>query len=99
MPLYDYLCEDCGPFCAWVKMAEAEQASACPNCNALGARQMSTPNLNLMNTPLRRALVRAEKTSDEPRVVSRKHLDNCGCSMCNTRRRPPSTARRWMIGH
>jgi putative FmdB family regulatory protein len=99
MPLYDYACDDCGPFMAWSSMSEADQASACPHCGCGGGRQVAAPHLSLMNGTLRKALGRSERSADEPRVVPRKHLDNCGCTMCAGRRKPPSVSRRWMIGH
>ena len=30
MPLYDYACDDCGPFRAWQRMSECTAASECP---------------------------------------------------------------------
>ena len=99
MPLYDYLCDDCGPFSAWAPMGEAAAPCPCPSCRGRGERQLATPHLGLMHRSLRKAMDRAERSSDEPKVVSRKHLDNCGCSLCGSRKKAPGVERRWMVGH
>ncbi|EKF17379.1 FmdB family zinc ribbon protein [Nitratireductor pacificus] len=99
MPLYNYVCDDCGPFDEWVSMAEATNACACPGCRAPSGRDIAAPHLSLMNGTLRKAHARSEKSGSEPRVVKREHLAGCGCSMCNLRKKPPSTRRKWMIGH
>jgi putative FmdB family regulatory protein len=97
MPRYDFTCEDCGQFQAWAPMSEAEKGSLCPCCNGNGARELSVPYISTMNGKLRRALGQSERSADEPRLVKRKHLDSCGCSLC--RKTPASSSRRWMIGH
>ncbi len=99
MPLYNYLCSDCGPFDAWRAMAEAEHDCACPSCLKPGRRLVSTPHINLMNASLRRALARSEQSSSEPRVVKKAHLAGCGCALCKTGSRRPSVRHRWMVGH
>ncbi|MEK0084428.1 FmdB family zinc ribbon protein [Benzoatithermus flavus] len=99
MPLYDYECADHGPFRAWARMAEALKACPCPLCGEPARRQISAPNLNVMNGTLRKALARAERSSDEPRVAPRKHLANCGCSLCAHKKAPPPAHHRWAIGH
>ncbi|MGH7071366.1 MAG: FmdB family zinc ribbon protein [Acetobacteraceae bacterium] len=99
MPLYQYACDDCGSFEAWTGMERANAPCLCPTCGAASARELALPGLNSMNGSLRKALVRSEKSSDEPRVVSRSHLANCGCRLCSGRNRPQPLSRRWMIGH
>lgn len=40
MPLYEYLCRDCGrPFEKMVRMAEKEQAPTCPSCGSPDTRK------------------------------------------------------------
>ena len=99
MPLYDYDCADCGPFRAWTAMDRAAEPCACPYCGQDAARQLATPHLATMNGKLRKAMDRAERSSAEPRLVKRKHLAGCGCSLCSTRKTPPPLSRRWAIGH
>lgn len=99
MPLYDYDCVDCGPFRAWATMAHAQAPCRCPSCGQDGGRQLAAPHLATMNGKLRKAMDRAERSTAEPRLVKRKHLAGCGCSLCSTRKTPPPAARRWALGH
>lgn len=99
MALYEYVCDACGPFEAWTAIAASDQPCACPACGADSVRQLSTPGLALMNTSLRRALQRSDRSATDPRVVSRKHLAGCGCSLCSLRPASQPSSRRWAIGH
>ncbi|MBN8945303.1 MAG: zinc ribbon domain-containing protein [Rhizobiales bacterium] len=99
MPLYNYVCNACGPFESWSSMAEEDRGCACPDCSGASERDVAAPHLGLMNTTLRRALTRSEKSTSEPSVVKRSHLAGCGCSLCKVSKKPPSVRRRWMIGH
>ena len=99
MPLYEYVCADCGPFSAWTPMAAAAEACPCPNCRASGERQLAAPHLAMMHGGLRKAMERADRSAVEPKVASRKHVDSCGCSLCSTRKKAPGVERRWMVGH
>ena len=98
MALYGYACESCGPFEEWAAIAVASEPCARPGCGAASGREVSAPNLALMNTSLRRALQRVDRTATDPRVVERKHLASCGCSMCSLRHDPKPSSRRWAIG-
>ncbi|HRO11981.1 FmdB family zinc ribbon protein [Amaricoccus sp.] len=97
MPLYDFVCGDCGPFRAWAVMAASEASADCPDCGAGCSRAVSAPRVSTLNGSLRSALARSERSIDEPRVVKRKHLAGCGCSMCRPRANAVSS--RWKIGH
>ncbi len=83
MPLYEYSCDDCGPFETWRGMQSASAPCSCPTCGAASERALAMPGFNLMNGSLRKALSRSEKSSAEPRVVS--HVANCGCRLCSVR--------------
>ncbi len=97
MPLYNYVCDDCGPFDAWASMADANSDCACPQCETSSRRDVASPRLSLMNGTLRKALDRSERSTCEPKVVKRSHLANCGCKLCGRGKTPPT--RRWAIGH
>ncbi|MCA1296790.1 FmdB family zinc ribbon protein [Stappia indica] len=100
MPLYNYICEECGPFDSWETMSNAANACACPACSEPSARDVAAPRLNLMNTTLRRAMSRSEKSGSEPKVVKRSHLAGCGCALCKVGpQKPTPTRHKWMIGH
>ena len=58
------------------------------------------PYISTMNPKRRNAIARTEKTLGEPRVVSRKHLAGCGCSLCGTRKKGTQPVeRRRSLGH
>ena len=98
MPLYEYACDDCGPFEEWSTLDKAAEPCRCPDCDRMASRQIAAPMLAMMNGSLRNALDRADKTSSEPRVVPRQHLSNCGCRMCGSGGKT-SGSRRWALGH
>jgi putative FmdB family regulatory protein len=86
MPLYDYLCRDCGEFVASRKMAEASAAAPCPTCGQPGARILS-PTATIGSTGRRRG-------SPEPRLVASTREPP-------TTRAPAASpiGRPWMLGH
>ncbi|WP_395451114.1 FmdB family zinc ribbon protein [Aminobacter sp. UC22_36] len=99
MPLYNYVCDDCGPFEEWVPMSDALRACACPQCEEQSNRDVAAPRLSLMNGKLRRALARSEQSGTEPKVVKKAHLNGCGCALCKIGNKPTPTRKKWMIGH
>ena len=99
MPLYNYICDDCGPFEEWVSMQDALKACACPQCEEQSNRDMAAPRLGLMNGTLRRALARSEASGTEPKVVKKAHLSGCGCALCKIGKKPEPTRKKLMIGH
>lgn len=100
MPLYDYGCEDCGPFRSWQSMDRATSPAACTECGKASPRLVSAPNLGRMDGGMRGALQRCDKTSDSPSVIRRNDLRKLGRPLHDHHAhggRSPS--RRWMIGH
>ncbi|HVY69354.1 MAG TPA: zinc ribbon domain-containing protein [Verrucomicrobiae bacterium] len=80
MPLYEYLCADCGPFTAQRVVADRDLSAACPDCGQSGERAISLPNLSLMPASRRSAHARNEKSCHEPAVVTRHRCGSgCGC--------------------
>ena len=56
MPIYDYLCADCGPFTAMRPMAEFQQPQPCEQCGEAAPRALLTaPALSGMDAGRRRA--------------------------------------------
>lgn len=45
MPLYDYVCPDCGPFRALRPMSESARAHDCPQCGSPAPRPLAAPML------------------------------------------------------
>ncbi|MGC3874733.1 FmdB family zinc ribbon protein [Halomonas sp. GXIMD04776] len=75
MPIYDYVCHQCGPFSARRPMARATDPADCPRCTFSAARVISAPFLNTMNGNSRKAYQRNELSADCPKVMSRAELD------------------------
>ena len=88
MPLYEYRCDTCGEFEAWRAIAELGTPMYCPECQAVGKRIFSPPNISLNSGSL--ASKRGEST--EPRLVKREEP-------AAPRYQSSSGGRPWMIGH
>ncbi|WP_299967926.1 FmdB family zinc ribbon protein [uncultured Roseobacter sp.] len=109
MPLYDYLCETCGPFTAFAKLDQYADPIACPDCTATAPRvMMNAPRLAIMNGSTRVAHATNERSADSPKRSS--HGPGCAC--CSSGKSRPSktlhhadgaksfpTKRPWMISH
>jgi putative FmdB family regulatory protein len=69
VPIYEFLCENCGPFEERRSFEEAGNPAVCPGCKAAARRVYSMPNLKTMPAALSNAMNRAEKSAHEPEVV------------------------------
>jgi hypothetical protein len=67
---YAYRCDRDGDFDVSQPMGTATRKSLCPVCNREAARVFRAPMLSLSPRALVTAIDRAEKTSDEPEMVS-----------------------------
>jgi putative FmdB family regulatory protein len=67
MPIYEFLCETCGPFEQRRSMEESSLPMDCPTCQATAKRIYSTPGFILMPGSLRKRI----ESSAEPKVVTR----------------------------
>lgn len=81
MPLYDYLCPECGDFSAWGSIQSPRADTLCPTCSSSSVRQIRAPRLAVMPADKRRAHERNEKSAHEP--VFRRRA-GCGCSGAHT---------------
>ena len=79
MPVYDYLCPECGPFEVSRPMAEYKLPHDCPACGFSSSRITSAPQLNIMPGSLRKAHARNEKSAHAPKV-SRSCCSGGTCS-------------------
>jgi putative FmdB family regulatory protein len=113
MPVYEYLCNDCGPFTDMRPMAECDAPQDCPQCAVEASRVILTaPNFFCMPSDRRKAHATNERSANAPKTVGEykaSHGPGCGC--CSTTK--PSrlikqtrsgaksfpTARPWMISH
>ncbi|WP_425093611.1 FmdB family zinc ribbon protein [Tropicimonas sp. S265A] len=109
MPVYDYLCEDCGPFTALTPISNYKDPCDCPFCAAESPRVMlNVPRLAMMSQTTRHAHATNERSADSPK----RSAHGPGCSCCSGASKAPSktlhhsdgsksfpTKRPWMISH
>jgi len=93
MPVYDYLCAQCGPFTRMRPMAESSVAHDCPTCGQDAPRAfLSAPYLATMSADRRLAHATNERSAAAPQVLSGlKPSHGSGCSCCAAK--PPSSAK------
>jgi putative FmdB family regulatory protein len=112
MPVYEYLCSDCGPFTDMRPMAECDLPSGCPACGASAPRVILTaPHFSAMPVAKRQAHVANERSAHAPRSLSSlKSSHGAGCACCSktssrmARRNKDGSksfpaSRPWMISH
>jgi putative FmdB family regulatory protein len=112
MPVYEYLCEGCGPFTAMRPMSEYEKPQPCPDCGDKSKRVLLTaPRFSTMSSRLRLAHATNERSADKPNTLSAlKSAHGSGCACCTgTLKRKTArgkngakgfpNARPWMISH
>jgi putative FmdB family regulatory protein len=88
MPVYDYLCRDCGPFSETRPMAQYEDPCDCPGCGTSSERVMLTvPNIFSMSAARRTAFATNEKSAHAPKVSTKDEraakAHGAGCSCCS----------------
>ena len=110
MPVYDYLCDDCGPFTVMRPMAECDAPHDCPDCGAAVPRAFLTaPYFASMDAGRRQAFATNERSANAPRLSSKgQHRAGCSCcsgtSMRYTKKDKAGnksfpSKRPWMISH
>lgn len=104
MPIYAYLCNDCGPFELYRPMSEFQQRAACPLCHAQASRMVTAARLNLMPGNRRAAHTHNEKNAHEPRIAhssAGQHIDihSHGDHSHTHRHAPHAGSRPWQVGH
>ena len=115
MPVYEYLCDACGPFTDMRPMSECDDPQGCPGCEASSPRVILTaPNFLCMPSDRRKAIAINERSSHAPKTLDQykaSHGASCGC--CSGESKKPArlmtktksgakgfpTARPWMISH
>ncbi len=113
MPVYDYLCDACGPFTDMRPMAECDDPQTCPSCAMMAPRAILTaPNFFCMPSERRMAFATNERSANAPQTVAEyKARHGAGCGCCAPKKPPRlmtksksgakgfPTARPWMISH
>lgn len=110
MPVYEYMCDDCGLFEDMAPMSRFADPCDCPTCGVSARRVMvSVPAISFVSGSNRRAHETNERSADSPKRTS-THGPNCGCCSGGAKRasktlhRPDGsksfpTKRPWMISH
>jgi putative FmdB family regulatory protein len=76
MPVYDYLCADCGPFTDMRPMAECDLPRGCPDCGSEAPRAfLNAPQITSKSTSKR-------GTNAFYPSTGASHASGCGC--CST---------------
>ncbi len=112
MPVYDYLCERCGPFTEMRPMAECDAPNDCPRCGSAAPRAFLTaPYFSAMSAERRLAHATNERSAHAPATLSqmkKTHGPGCGCCGGKSMRRNKRgkngaksfpSSRPWMISH
>lgn len=71
MAAYEYECAECGRFEVRLPIGTAPERHRCPGCDTSARRAYTSPMLGRGNPPVTRLWERAEKSQDEPDVVTR----------------------------
>jgi putative FmdB family regulatory protein len=71
VPVYEFLCRECGPFEQQRSFAEAGNPMRCPSCGEAARRVYSIPATKNVPAAFSSAMHRAEKSADQPEVVRR----------------------------
>lgn len=79
MPVYDYLCDRCGPFTDMRPMAECDLPHKCPECGSEAPRAFLTaPYFATMSADRRLAYATNERSASAPKTLS-GHDGSCSC--------------------
>jgi putative FmdB family regulatory protein len=95
VPVYEFLCDDCGSFEQRRSFAAAGEPMACPSCGHEARRVYSMPNTRRMPAALSGAMDRSEKSAHEPKVIERpaRGQRSSGKALRHSHGRP------WTLGH
>ena len=70
MPVYEYLCDACGPFTDMRPMAECDAPQDCPQCDGKSPRVILTaPNFFCMPSDRRKAHATNERSANAPKTL------------------------------
>jgi putative FmdB family regulatory protein len=93
VPVYEFLCERCGPFERRRALGEAGDPMPCPACGIEAKRVYSIPHLKTVPTALSNAMKRAERSAHEPELGRRPAASDAEQGHGASHGRP------WTLGH
>lgn len=115
MPVYEYLCPQCGSFDMNRPMSDYQKPADCPSCGASAPKIVAAVPLNIMSGTTRKAHQLNEKSAHEPRVGGGQggggqaghhhhgHVHGPGCGHGSHGSRGtlamPTASRPWQVGH
>ncbi len=86
MPLYDYMCPNCGPVSAFRPVSEYDLPIVCPHCKSEASRVLLyAPHITALSANMLDAHARNEKSCHEPKFstkderAEKKHPAGCSC--------------------
>ena len=83
MPVYEYMCDACGPFTEMRPMSEFDLPQPCETCGASAPRVILTaPNFSCLPASTRVAHATNERSRSAPKTLAEykaSHGANCGC--------------------
>ena len=84
MPVYEYMCAECGPFTDMRPMAESDLPRNCETCGEESPRVILTaPNFSCMPVSQRTAHAANERSRHAPNTLGEyKASHGAGCSCC-----------------
>jgi putative FmdB family regulatory protein len=82
--MYEYLCDDCGPFTVMRPMAECDLPHDCPRCTREAPRVILTaPHFSCLAPEARLAHATNERSRHAPQLLSAsKQAHGPGCACC-----------------
>jgi putative FmdB family regulatory protein len=107
MPVYDYLCPDCGPFTMLRPMADFDAPYRCEGCGVEAPRALLVaPAMSGLDPARRAAFASNERSANAP---ARRHRAGCACCSGGSAKtsgadtpavpRTQPGQRPWMLGH
>ena len=95
MPVYEFVCENCGPFEQRRSFEEAGDPMACPSCGREARRVYSLSYVRRMPGALSGTIERSEKSAHEPELVRRPPA----VELSSGREAKHGHGRPWTLGH
>ena len=94
MPIYEYLCNDCGPFTDMRPMAECDLPQDCPQSETTSPRGILTPPpLSCLPAATRTAYATNEQGRHAPKTLDQykaAHGPGCGCCSSSSGKKKPA---------
>ncbi|MEM1075423.1 MAG: zinc ribbon domain-containing protein [Pseudomonadota bacterium] len=105
MPVYDYVCRECGVFQKSAPISQFDAPCACPSCGAVSPRALTVPQLSKVSSFARRAHDINQRSSDSPMRAKANGLQPTGPRIKSKARyhadgsRSLGGHRPWMLSH